>query len=286
MIIPHYNSPELLRRCLASIPDKDSIQVVVVDDNSSPERVDFNHFPGSERANTEIVLNKENHGAGHARNLGLAKARGKWLVFADADDFFLPGAWAIFDSHYESVDDIIYFRHTSVDSATLETNDRQKIYGRYFDAYLSSPSEQTLSHLRYRHDIPWGKMIRRELVEEHGITFGETRYCNDTLFSTRTAIAAGRVSVERRATYCVTSDSRSLTHQQSGEALLIRLDVLLTKNQLLRQHHLAEHQPSVLFYFKDALGFGIRTFMSAVCLAYRHKTPLTMIYVYSRLYRD
>ena len=45
VIIPHKNIPELLQRCLDSIPERDDIQVIVVDDNSDESRVSFDHFP-------------------------------------------------------------------------------------------------------------------------------------------------------------------------------------------------------------------------------------------------
>lgn len=35
IIIPHYDIPDLLMRCLKSIPVSEDIQVIVVDDNSS-----------------------------------------------------------------------------------------------------------------------------------------------------------------------------------------------------------------------------------------------------------
>ncbi|HCE47407.1 MAG TPA: glycosyltransferase family 2 protein, partial [Prevotellaceae bacterium] len=70
VIIPHYNSPDVLTRCLASIPDCENIQVIVIDDNSSPIIVDFDHFPGCERTFITLLFNKNNKGAGHARNLG------------------------------------------------------------------------------------------------------------------------------------------------------------------------------------------------------------------------
>lgn len=287
VIIPHYNSPVLLKRCIASIPEREDIQVIIVDDCSDPKKVDFAHLPGRNRPYTEIYRTPYGGSAGRARNIGLSHAKGQWLVFADADDFFTSEAWDVMDTYLNSPYDIIYFRHTSVDSDTLEPNDRHMVYGRYFDAYFDHPTDNTLDHLRYRHDIPWGKMIRRSMVEENRITFGETRYCNDTLFSTKTAISARTVFADKRSTYCVTTEHNSLIHQQSKEAILTRLDVLLTKNQLLRQHGLVKHQPSVLFYFKDALfQYGIASFIKAVCLAYRHRTPLSMIYIYSRLYKN
>ena len=35
IIIPHHNIPDLLRKLLASIPKRNSIQIIVVDDHST-----------------------------------------------------------------------------------------------------------------------------------------------------------------------------------------------------------------------------------------------------------
>ncbi len=40
IIIPHYNIPKLLLRCVKSIPERDDVQIIVVDD-CSPENVDL-----------------------------------------------------------------------------------------------------------------------------------------------------------------------------------------------------------------------------------------------------
>ena len=88
IIIPHKNTPNYLLRCLDSIPLRDDVQVIVVDDNSNPEKVDFDHFPQWKGKHYEYYLTKEGRGAGFARNIGLEHAVGKWLLFADADDFF------------------------------------------------------------------------------------------------------------------------------------------------------------------------------------------------------
>ena len=46
IVIPHYNIPDLLERALNSIPQREDIEIIVVDDNSDPAKVDFEHFPG------------------------------------------------------------------------------------------------------------------------------------------------------------------------------------------------------------------------------------------------
>jgi glycosyltransferase involved in cell wall biosynthesis len=88
VIIPHKNRPDLLQYCLNSIPRRKDIQIIVVDDNSDEDKVNFNKFPGLDDEYVEIYLTKEGKGAGYARNMGLKHAKGKWLLFADADDFF------------------------------------------------------------------------------------------------------------------------------------------------------------------------------------------------------
>ena len=273
VIIPHYNTSVLLQRCLSSIPDTEDVQVIVVDDNSSPEKVDFNDFPGSKRRYTQIIFNKDSHGAGHARNLALPQATGKWLLFADADDFYTEHAWELFDKYADSSADIIYFGITSVDSDTMQPTDRYKKYGQYIEAYVSQPTDKNENLLRYRHDVPWGKMIRHELVTHNQITFGETRYCNDTLFSCRSALAAASVLVEPLPAYCVTDLSTSLTKQQSAEAIKIRFGVICQKNVLLRSHGKATYQTPILFYLRQAWHISPRLVMELIQIGNTYHTP-------------
>ena len=85
----------MLLRCLGSIPIREDVQVIVADDNSDITEVDdVNLFSLPEKyPHVEFIWGKNENGrkgAGYARNLGLEKAKGKWLVFADADDFFNP----------------------------------------------------------------------------------------------------------------------------------------------------------------------------------------------------
>ena len=89
--IPHYNSPLLLQRMLKSIPEREDIQVIVVDDGSCVENV--NAIKKIQHKNLEIILLSENKGGGNARNEGLKRASGKWYISVDADDFFSEDAF-------------------------------------------------------------------------------------------------------------------------------------------------------------------------------------------------
>lgn len=84
-IIPHKNCPDLLQRCVDSIPERDDVQIIVVDDNS-----DEGKKPSlKERKSLQVILFDAEHskGAGKDRNVGLEHAQGKWLVTDNNIDF-------------------------------------------------------------------------------------------------------------------------------------------------------------------------------------------------------
>ncbi|MCF0230769.1 MAG: glycosyltransferase, partial [Enterococcus sp.] len=68
-IIPHKNLPELLKRCVLSIPRRDDVQIIIVDDNSDPDEVDFENFPFHGEPNINIIFDKTGKRQGHARNV-------------------------------------------------------------------------------------------------------------------------------------------------------------------------------------------------------------------------
>ena len=88
IIIPHHNTPDLLSRCLQSIPQREDIQVIVVDDNSDAQYIDDVQAACDTHPNTRCFLTTEGRGAGFARNKALKQVNSKWVIFSDADDYF------------------------------------------------------------------------------------------------------------------------------------------------------------------------------------------------------
>lgn len=233
IIIPHKDIPELLQRCLDSIPQRTDVQVIVVDDNSNPDKVDFANFPGLDRADVECYFTIEGKGAGYARNVGLKHARGKWLLFADADDFFHPNLLEILDPWKNSTRDIIYFETDSVDSDTLEP-----VESRLHLHPLTMVREELENSGEWV--CPYGKMIRAELVLSHDVLFDEIRWSNDVMFSTYCSYYAGRnVDICSDMLYCATIRQNSLTTEiLSVEHIMCRLDVSLRWEKYAYKHHL------------------------------------------------
>ena len=114
IIIPHKEIPDLLMRCLKSIPVSEDIQVIVVDDNSTGADTYLDKYPELSRPYLEFVRTTKGGGAGYARNVGLEHAKGKWILFADADDFFVDDMYGIICSYADSEADVIFFKNKAV----------------------------------------------------------------------------------------------------------------------------------------------------------------------------
>jgi glycosyltransferase involved in cell wall biosynthesis len=236
IIIPHHNIPLLLQRCLNSIPDTPEIQVIVVDDNSSLDKVDFNNFPGKDRKYTTIIFDKKGGGAGHARNVGMKQALGKWLVFVDADDFLVDDAYDILEKHKDDGKDVIYFKTGSVDSDTYEPSDRHIKINKAIDDAISGVISSKKAVLAV--PSPISKMLRREHIQGKGILFDETYAANDMMFAFKAVHWADddAVAVNNEVLYMITSRAGSLDAMKktSPRNFLSFLEVLIRCNQFIK----------------------------------------------------
>lgn len=237
IIIPHRDIPKLLQRCLDSIPQRPDLEVIVVDDNSNPEVVDFDHFPGMERSDTTVIIDKTGLGAGHARNVGLEHAKGKWLLFADADDFFTYCLNDVLNEYADSEADIIFFRASSLDSDYYTNTNRANDYNGFFQKYTDDPVMGEML-LRYVAGVPWGKLVRCKMVSEWGVRFQETKIHNDTKFSYLTGHYAKTINVDARAIYCLTYRSDSITYAITDDKILDRAIVLAERERFFLDHNL------------------------------------------------
>jgi glycosyltransferase involved in cell wall biosynthesis len=232
IIIPHKNTPDLLQRCLNSIPRREDVQIIVVDDNSDESKVDFNKFPGLGEKYVEIYLTKEGKGAGYARNVGLEHAKGKWLLFADSDDFFHIDKFQILTKFQQDTSDILYMGIDSVYSDTLKKAKREKVVMAAIYFYLKIKDD---SRLRYRHTVPWGKMIKKSFVDKHNLRFDEVYVSNDVMFSVKIGFYANKVGIINDVVYCTTITQGSLIHRIGYSTLLCRYKTSLNVNSFLRK---------------------------------------------------
>lgn len=231
IIIPHKNIPDLLQRCLDSIPRRDDIQIIIVDDNSNPQKVDFENFPGLGDPCVEVYFTKEGKGAGYARNVGLKYAKGKWLFFADSDDTYTSSFSKFLTDSKDLVADVVYFK------ANLINNDVSKspffLMNYYITQYLYHGG--ALSDVKFGAWEPWNKMISRQLVVQNNILFDEIPSSNDKMFSLKVGEFAERVIVIEQYLYNYILRKNSIIHNRNSNRLFYSLSTSINQNILYKR---------------------------------------------------
>ena len=233
IIIPHKEIPDLLMRCLQSIPVSEDIQVIVVDDNSADADTYLERYPELSRPYLEFIRTTKGGGAGYARNVGLEHAKGKWLMFADADDFYVEDMYDIICSYVDSETDVIYFKSNSVISADINR-----------EAKRNAHVNKIINQYRAQMYVPWGKMVKRDVMVKHDIRFDEVMYADDAYCSLQIGYYARKIQVVNRVLYVVTSrpDSQMSDFCLKPNELKLRaeaafrMDKFMLQNDFCREH--------------------------------------------------
>ena len=287
IIIPHKDIPDLLQRCLDSIPLRDDVEVIVVDDNSDPRKVDFSNFPKWQGAQYEYYQTREGKGAGYARNVGLDHARGRWIIFADADDFFAENFGDLLDDVPDADEDIVFFDYVNVrsDDVTQLATERNRYKGLISDYLEGNPSE---TNLRIFFFVPWCKLVKRELIERHRLRFDEVKWNNDMFFCVKTGCLAKTIAVRRITAYVVTLREGSLTYDlcATDEELEVRLTESIKTEKWLKQQKINAGRSltsSYLWVYYDRNGFW-KTLGFCLCSIFNWRVfKTTLVFLAKRI---
>lgn len=215
VIIPHKNLPNLLIRCLRSIPEREDVQVIVVDDCSDDADSYLKKYPELRRPYLEFYATKEGRGAGYARNVGLKHARGRWVTFFDCDDI-------VFLENFNNVlDKAVNCPYKLIVWGFIRKNaDETEYYNRCKNSYDIRPLEK-FDKLREGTVAPWSMMVRTDFIRQKGFLFDEIPIGNDQMFSVRVLahLAPENVGEYASPVYNYIIRPGSITQQNSSEEL-------------------------------------------------------------------
>lgn len=199
VIVPCYNGEKYVAQCLDSIVNQTlrEIEIICIDDGSTDGTLEI--LKGYEKVDSRvIVIEQKNAGAGAARNNGLRLAKGRYLSFLDADDFFEPN---MLEEAYLSAEKY------QADFVVFNSDE----YCVDLDAFVETPwvlfadqipeqmpftyREITGNVFRVFVGWAWDKLYRRDFVLKHDLWFQEQRTTNDMLFVFSALVVADRITV-------------------------------------------------------------------------------------------
>ncbi|MGJ9458088.1 glycosyltransferase family 2 protein [Oceanobacillus sp. CF4.6] len=259
IIIPHYNSVKTLEKLLNSIPSLDNIEIIVIDDKSTIDSKIYNQLTVSqEYKHVSFLYNDTNKkGAGVCRNIGLKHMTGKWVLFADSDDFFVEGFYQTIEKYFDSDNDVVFFSPTSMEVDSKIKSNRHIDYEKKILDYIKSKDRISELKLRYEFPVPWSKLIRVSLIKENKIQFDEVIASNDIMFSAKIGYYSKKIDATDEVIYCVTKGKGSLTNNTSETVFDTRLKVRINYCDFVKSKLSAEDQKVINLSGRAMLLFSI-----------------------------
>ena len=223
VIMPVYNAEKYIRQTLDSLLIRNELQfeIICVDDGSTDSSLEI--LREYEKNDMRVrVFTQENAGAGAARNKGMEYARGEYLSFLDADDFFESDMLRkAYEKAYLQGSDIIVFRS---DQYLEDTGEFAP--ARYTINNNLLPANRPFAGAQIKQDVfkafvgwAWDKLFRADFVRKNGLKFQEIRTTNDMLFVFSAILKAERISVHGGvlAHHRRTSGTLSVTREKSWD---------------------------------------------------------------------
>lgn len=204
------------------------MEIIIVDDNSDPQKVDFLKFPGSERDDVNIIYDNYGHGAGAARNVGLTHAKGKWILFADCDDTYTKDLSKFLDNYIDSHFDIIYFKAYVINSFPDTT--KLPLMNLYIDNYLNGKGK--IEDIKFGAWEPWNKLIRKSIINDYNIRFDEISSSNDKMFSLKLGACTNNIEISSLYIYNYILREGSIIHTRKEKRFKNSWNTIIEQNSL------------------------------------------------------
>ena len=204
VIIPIYNAESFLRDCLDSVTRQtlQDIEIICVDDGSSDASVEILK-EYAKKDDRIVVIEQKHSNAGVARNAALKVARGKYLSFLDADDYYDA---TMLEKIYEAAEkdpeiDIVIF---GADLLNVRKGKRYYSEQSIIEQFcLKENPFRPIDMHQYIFNAfqnwVWNKVFRREFIEEKGIVFDDVKRSNDALFVCCSLSTARKIYILRES---------------------------------------------------------------------------------------
>ena len=204
VIVPIFNVESYLRNCLDSLaaqtfPD---VEFILIDDGSTDESgIIAEQYADDARFR---VFHTLNHGVSWARNYGIEKSRGEWLMFVDADDRVEPDyCRKPYEAAVRNGADLVIFQRYK--------EKKGKIYKSSRTIPVGITDKETA--IKYGHNTAWNRLYRRELFSK--IRFPEGRVYEEIATIHKTVLAASKIVIIPDHLYYYVYRKGSITHTTS-----------------------------------------------------------------------
>ena len=198
IVIPAYNVQDCLESCLKSIQNQtfEDYEVICIDDGSSDRTPEIlNRF--SQHDNRFYVVHQANSGPGKARNTGLDRARGDYVMMLDSDDIYNTRLLELMLNEAEKTEsDIVICRAEEFLNDSGERRDASWTLNLAQVPPTNPFSPHDMRDFVFTAFVgwPWDKMYRRSFIESNHLRFPALQNSEDLFFVFLSIVKAERIS--------------------------------------------------------------------------------------------
>ena len=201
VIVPVFNTEEVVERTLNSICTQTykNFELIIINDGSTDASEEVCKL-FVEKDSRVRYFYKENGGVSSARNLGLAKARGEYILFCDSDDKWeMTLLEVVVNQMTEGNYDMVRFSYKSDNEDFLPSyqlpeqtmNEKELLLACFTDSCIS-----------VNMSICWGGIYKRNIIEQNNIRFVDAlRIGEDSMFVLDYTMHCKRIKCIKEALY-------------------------------------------------------------------------------------
>ncbi len=193
IVMPIYNAYDYLRPAIDSVLDQtlSEIELICVDDGSTDHSLDI--LKEYQEADTRVrIVTENNAGPSWARNKGLSRARGEFVIFLDADDFYEPTLLeklygiAVEKNLDIAISDYDIYNDKRASFEPKIRNDHEEIFG---DGDVVSKNEYPDIIFQCTSNYVWSKLFRRSFIEGKQLSFNQDLRVFEDVYFVMTALS-------------------------------------------------------------------------------------------------
>lgn len=227
IIVPVYNTSMYLKKCIDSILTQidDEDEILLINDGSTDNSEEIIKEYESKQSNIITYYKKENAGIADTRNLGVSKAKGKYILFVDSDDYIKENLIKDLKIYMDGDIDIIKFKLERVNEKGQVI---EKVDGPIFDKVTGEQAFNLLAFSDVLLDSPCVYVFKKELFTENDFKFKVGTEHEDFGLIPHVLLKAKTVVSINNHGYCYVQSSNSITRNEDYEKTLKKFnDALL-----------------------------------------------------------
>lgn len=209
VIIPVYNSESTIVRCLESIVSSkfNSVEIVIVNDGSSDDS-DLICRSYAEKYSCIKYIAKDNGGVSTARNIGIQYASGKYIMFADSDDYVSENYFHVIEEQLLKHDaDLTIFSFCEDINGAISEHHRKVKYSDDLEETFKIVSESIANKVI---NSPCAKVYKKSIIDDNNISFTEgVSIGEDRAFNIKYALCIKSIFVSDTCVYYVCLDNQN-----------------------------------------------------------------------------